>query len=47
MYIWTITILLSSNTEDDKVILLKYIWKLFFDYARDQRASTFPVDLKP
>lgn len=22
-----------------------YIWKHLFDYTRDQRASTFPVDL--
>ena len=34
-----------QTTEDDKVILLKYIWKLFFDFAQDQQASSFPVDL--
>ena len=30
-----------QTTEDDKVILLKYIWNPFFDFARDQWASSF------
>ena len=42
MYIYAYFI---KTSEDDKVILLKYIWKLFFDSTRDQQASTFPVYL--